>query len=129
MTMRRAVDTRVLANLQRVTVEKTGVTAQAVLGRPMFHRLGDEADEAVAFIANALHDGGAIDAQRIDDDTEGVGVPCRMRRLGGGNQQFAGHATDACAGGPVRPSLDHQRRCGYAPARRGRRTFRQCRRR
>ncbi|KFB69597.1 MAG: hypothetical protein CAPSK01_000656 [Candidatus Accumulibacter vicinus] len=51
-----------LANLQRVAVEKARVTAQAVLGRPMFHRLGDEADKAVAFVTNAPHDGGAIDA-------------------------------------------------------------------
>ncbi len=67
-----------------------------------------EADEAVAFVADALHDRAPVDPRPVVVDAELRRALAPARRLGGRDQQLGGHAADTGAGRAIRSALDQK---------------------
>ena len=83
-------------------------------------RLGDagrrplhEADEPVALGPHPRHHPHAIDLNPSDVHAKAVGLLRAMRGVGGGDQQLAGHAAYAGAGGAEALGFDQQHALGH----------------
>ena len=100
------IDDGVLIHLQLPGIEKSCITAQTIAGGDFIDAVQHETDETVALGPYPRHHRLAVNAQWAGMHAEGGRRADGMRGIGGGNQQFAGHAADPRASGAVGSALD-----------------------
>jgi hypothetical protein len=91
---------------ERLRVNEAGMSLPPVCGGPLLHGIDDEPDKAVTLAAHARHHGPAVDVDARHVHAKAAGVPRRVRHVRRRDQQLAGHAAHACAGGAVDVALD-----------------------
>ena len=96
----------VVIDKQGVRPRKTRMAAQLVTCRDAIDAFQYKADETVALAPDPLHYGDAVDAHLARVHAKAAGGSEHVRRLAGGDQQFAGHAADPGTGGAIRAAFD-----------------------
>ena len=101
------VHVRTRVHFQGAIAGEAGVAAQPVGAGNVVHALQHEADEAIALAPDARHHRAAVHLDSaVQAQAELAPLVRHVSGVPGSDQQLAGHATDAGAGGAVGPALD-----------------------
>jgi hypothetical protein len=99
--------------LQQPVVDEAYVANQPVRFRQRVDTVHDEADEAVALAAHAIHGRLAVYPHPLDADAKRVGVARGMRGFRRRDQQFRRHAPHSCTRRAVFTAFDDHGRAAF----------------